>query len=185
MIKPSLQALFATQSICSMGFFGINLQYDFCFVISILGGRTLWKDYISIERPKNFALFFVMSILSSQIFFPCYFKMENSFSHPDCSSFYLFPFCLDIDLTRFCRINWSVDRLGSLGKIQSTAENTADDSGSVLHPSALELSSVPSLYERGYGLSSTHCPCNEVLVNLMISCGHERSGSPKTSQHFY
>jgi len=128
-------------------FFGISLQCDFCFVISIVGGRTLQRENISLERPENFASVFAMYTFSSQIFFSRYFKLGNSSSHPDFSISHLLPFCLDIDLTRFCRINGSVDRLGSSGKISSTAENTDDDSGSVLHPSALALSSVPSLYE--------------------------------------
>lgn len=105
--------------------------------------------------------------------------MENSSFYPDFSI--SLPFCLDIDFTRFCRMNWPVDRLGSSGKIQSIAENAADESGSVLHPSALELSSVPSLYERRYVFSSTYRPCNEVLVDLMIRPAHECLGSPKTS----
>lgn len=167
------------------GFFGVSLQCDFCFVISIVGGRTLRRENISIERLKNFALVFVTYIFSSQIYFSCYFMLENSSFHPDFSISHLLPFCLDIDLTRFCRINSSADRLGSSGKIQSTAENAAGDSGSVLHPSALELSSVPSLYEKGYGLSSTYCPCNGVLVDLTISCGHDCLGSLETLWHFY
>lgn len=78
-----------------------------------------------------------------------------------------------------------MDRLGSSGTIQCAAENAADDSGRVLHPPASELSSQSSLYERRYGFSSTHRPCSEVLVDLMISCGHESLGSPQTLQHLY
>lgn len=83
----------------------MSLQCDFCFVISILGGRTLWRENISIERPKNFALVFMMYIFSSQISVLCYFKLENSTSHPDFSISYLPAFCLDVDLTRLHRIN--------------------------------------------------------------------------------
>lgn len=38
--------------------FAISLQWDFCFATSILGGRTLGRGNISMERPKNFASFF-------------------------------------------------------------------------------------------------------------------------------
>lgn len=79
-----------------------------------------------------------------------------------------------------------MDRQGSCGKTQSTAENAdGDDSGTVLHPSALELRAVPSLYERRHGISSASCPCNEVLFDVMPSCGHECLGTPKTPWHFY
>lgn len=127
-------------------FFGTSLQCDLCFVISILGGRALWRENISIERLKNFPFSFVWcthfhlrySPLAIVSWKTALLILIFSISH-------LLPFCLDTDLTRFCRINWSAGRLGSSWKIQSTAENAAADSGKVLHPSALELSSVPPL----------------------------------------
>jgi len=38
--------------------FGISLQWDFCFAISILGGRALGRGNISMEGAKNFASFY-------------------------------------------------------------------------------------------------------------------------------
>lgn len=145
MNKPSLQALFATQSICSMFFWHKPaVRFVLCNKHPWRQG-TLKREYFN-RKTEEFSFVFLwcthfhlryspLAIVSWKI---ALLILIFSISH-------LLPFCLDTDLTRFCRINWSAGRLGSSWKIQSTAENAAADSGKVLHPSALELSSVPPL----------------------------------------
>lgn len=160
--------------------FGINLQWDYCFVTSIPGGRTLGRGNISMERPKNFAFFFFcdvyiprnyfLSILSWKIAvlvliseFPAFFLIVWAVISPDFAG--QIGVWTDRSLqgrSRKCCCRW-------LRKCFASSFFKA------------ELSAL-CLWKRVW---SFFIPHNEVFVNLMPSCGLEYLGTLKTLRHFY